>query len=141
MTDHIIYTVRCCAPCVQIVCGSTAHPALAKACFYFGIKMVVTAVDPHTQRMDVDAVRRATTARTIAIYASAPTFPAGVVDPIPELGAWALERQLGLHVDNCLGGFYLSFAQREGLLPSVPMWNFSVRCDAPSVRLRLLLMR
>ena len=47
------------------------------------------------------------------------------------------ERQLGLHVDNCLGGFYLSFAQREGLLPSVPMWNFSVRCDAPSARLQL----
>ena len=36
-----------------------------------------------------------------------------------------MEQGCGLHVDNCLGGFYLSFAQRAGLLPGIH-WNFSV---------------
>ena len=109
----------------EIICGVTAHPALAKACFYFGIKLVVLPVDPATQRLTVEAVKAATTASTAAIYASAPNFPNGMVDPIEELGAWALQQGCGLHVDNCLGGFYLSFAQRAGLLSDI-RWNFSV---------------
>jgi hypothetical protein len=109
----------------EIICGDTAHPALAKACFYFGVKLVVTTVDPVTQRIVPDAVRAATTPSTIAIYASAPNFPNGRVDPIVELGEYAVERGLGLHVDNCLGGFYLSFAQQAGLLQDV-RWDFGV---------------
>jgi sphinganine-1-phosphate aldolase len=94
----------------EIVCGATAHPALAKACFYFSIKLIVTDVDPVTQRMDLAAVKvsprliglvtnrdhrgqtfaaraqAATNANTVAIYTSAPNFPNGMVDPIPELG-------------------------------------------------------
>ena len=104
----------------EIVCANSAHPALAKACFYFGIKLVVTDVDPATQRMVPAAVSAACTRNTVAIYSSAPNFPNGRVDPIVELGEIALERGVGLHVDNCLGGFLLSFAQKAGLVPPAP---------------------
>lgn len=109
----------------EVICGDTAHPALCKACFYFGLKLVVTAVDPVTQRIAPDAVRAAITPNTVAIYASAPNFPNGRVDPVVELGELAVKHDLGLHVDNCLGGFYLSFAQAEGLLEDLH-WDFRV---------------
>jgi hypothetical protein len=32
---------------------------------------------------------------------------------------------VGLHVDNCLGGYYLSFAQQAGLLQDL-RWDFGV---------------
>ena len=65
------------------------------------------------------------TQRTVAIFASAPSFSHGVVDPIEELGALAVSRDIGLHVDNCLGGYLLSYMQREGLY-SAP-FDFAVR--------------
>ena len=109
----------------EVICGATAHPALAKACFYFGLKLVVTSVDPVTQRIVPDSVLAAITPNTVAIYASAPNFPNGRVDPIVELGELAVKHDLGLHVDNCLGGFYLSYAQAEGLLGDI-RWDFRV---------------
>lgn len=99
----------------EIICCVTVHPALDKAAHYYGVRLVKILADQKTQQMDVAAARSAISANTVAIYASAPTFPHGVVDPIEELSALALEKGLGLHVDNCLGGFYLSFLQRQGL--------------------------
>jgi sphinganine-1-phosphate aldolase len=39
----------------------------------------------------VTAVRNAITRETVAIYASAPSFPHGVVDPIPDLSELAIK--------------------------------------------------
>ena len=69
-----------------------------------------------TQRLLPETVRGLITPRTIAIYASAPTFCHGVIDPIEALGKLALELGVGLHVDNCLGGFLTSYLEKEGLL-------------------------
>eukprot|EP00746_Dinoflagellata_sp_MGD_P161010 gnl/MRDRNA2_/MRDRNA2_88020_c0_seq1.p1 gnl/MRDRNA2_/MRDRNA2_88020_c0~~gnl/MRDRNA2_/MRDRNA2_88020_c0_seq1.p1 ORF type:complete len:540 (+),score=106.34 gnl/MRDRNA2_/MRDRNA2_88020_c0_seq1:72-1691(+) len=99
----------------EIICCVTAHPALDKAAHYFGVRLVKLQADQSTQQLSASSVRSAISASTIAIYASAPTFPHGVVDPIEDLSALALEKSVGLHVDNCLGGFYLSFLQRQGL--------------------------
>jgi len=99
----------------EIVCCVTAHPALDKASHYFGVRLVKVDADPSTQQLPVESTRKALTKNTVAIYASAPTFPHGVVDPIEELSSLAVENHVGLHVDNCLGGFYLSFLQRQGL--------------------------
>ena len=49
---------------------------------------------------------------------SAPTFSHGVLDDVESLGALAVASGVGLHVDNCLGGFLLSFMAKEGLLPA-----------------------
>ena len=59
------------------------------------------------------AVKPLLTPRTVAIYASAPSFSFGCVDAIEELGALAQSHGCGLHVDNCLGGYLLSFLAME----------------------------
>ena len=46
------------------------------------------------------------------------------MDAIGELGDLASSRGIGLHVDNCLGGFLLSFMQREGRFSE--SWDFAV---------------
>ncbi|GMI34453.1 hypothetical protein TeGR_g3720 [Tetraparma gracilis] len=99
----------------EIVCCETAHPAIHKACKYFGIKLVKCPMDSKCA-MTAATAKPYITSSTVALYASAPTFPHGVVDDIPGLSDLALARGIGLHVDNCLGGFLLSFMKSNGLL-------------------------
>lgn len=48
------------------------------------------------------------------IMGSAPCFPYGTIDPIAQLSQLALKCRVPLHVDCCLGGFLVPFAQRAG---------------------------
>jgi glutamate/tyrosine decarboxylase-like PLP-dependent enzyme len=48
------------------------------------------------------------------LYASAPTYSLGVVDPIRELGALAQSRGLWFHVDACVGGILGPFVRDLG---------------------------
>ena len=57
------------------------------------------------------SVRRYITGDVVCIYASAPTFPHGVVDHVSDLGNLATSKGIGLHVDNCLGGVLLSYME------------------------------
>ena len=97
----------------EIIIPETAHAAFDKAGHYFGIKLVRAPLGPDF-RVDVEAVAAAINKRTIALVGSAPAFPHGMVDPIVDLSALALEHDLGLHVDACLGGFVLPWAERLG---------------------------
>ncbi|CAK9115604.1 Sphingosine-1-phosphate lyase 1 (S1PL) (SP-lyase 1) (SPL) (SPL 1) (Sphingosine-1-phosphate aldolase) [Durusdinium trenchii] len=98
-----------------IVCCSNAHGALDKACHYFGLDIIKVDADPQTFRLEAKQVEAALTSDTIAVYASAPSFPFGTVDPIEDIAKVTKKHNLGLHVDNCLGGFYLSGLQKAGL--------------------------
>lgn len=98
----------------EMVLPVTAHAAFHKAGHYLGVKPVTTAVDPRSFRADVDAMRRAITPRTILLVGSAVSYAHGVVDPIPEIGRLALEHELPLHVDGCIGGFLLPYFRRLG---------------------------
>ncbi len=105
----------------EVVAPSSAHAAFDKAGEYFGIRIV--RVDLAADfRADVAAMEKAITPNTIALVGSAPTFPHGIVDPIPELSALARERGLGFHTDACLGGFLLPWAERLGC--RVPRFDF-----------------
>ncbi len=107
----------------EMVLPESAHPAFDKAAHYFGVRAVRVPVGPD-YRADVDEMRRAITPNTILLVGSAPGFPHGVIDPIPELAALARERGLGFHTDACLGGFILPWAERLGY--PVPPWDFRV---------------
>jgi glutamate/tyrosine decarboxylase-like PLP-dependent enzyme len=61
---------------------------------------------------------------TVLVVGSAPSYPQGVVDPIPELAALASARGIGCHVDACMGGFALPFLERLGLFAKP--WDFRV---------------
>jgi len=99
----------------EVICSHTAHPAVDKACHYFGIKLVKLMARSTDHKLDPAEVKATLNSNTICIYASAPSFPHGVVDPVTELAAIAKERNIGCHVDNCLGGFYLSYLRRCGV--------------------------
>jgi glutamate/tyrosine decarboxylase-like PLP-dependent enzyme len=61
---------------------------------------------------------------TVLVVGSAPQYPQGVVDPIPELAALAATVDANMHVDACMGGFVLPFAEMLG--HDVSPWDFRV---------------
>eukprot|EP00546_Thalassionema_frauenfeldii_P014635 CAMPEP_0178928910 /NCGR_PEP_ID=MMETSP0786-20121207/20219_1 /TAXON_ID=186022 /ORGANISM="Thalassionema frauenfeldii, Strain CCMP 1798" /LENGTH=541 /DNA_ID=CAMNT_0020604933 /DNA_START=378 /DNA_END=2003 /DNA_ORIENTATION=- len=110
----------------ELICGSTAHAAVDKACELMGIRKVVVQCDPVTFTINPESVRKKITVNTILIYASAPNYPQGTIDPISDLSAIALKYDIGLHVDACLGGFVLAFAQQLPQYSSlIPKFDFT----------------
>jgi len=74
-------------------------------------------------------IRKYVNRKTICVAISAPSYPHGIIDPIEEVAAFCSSKGIGCHVDNCLGGFILSF------IDSLPPWDFqvpgvtSISCD------------
>ena len=84
-------------------------------------------MDPKTFRINMSAARAAIGPNTILMYASAPSYPQGAIDPIREMGQLAVTYGFGLHVDCCLGGFVLPFAKKLGY--NVPGKFLCSRCS------------
>jgi glutamate/tyrosine decarboxylase-like PLP-dependent enzyme len=103
----------------------TAHPAFDKACHLLGVECRRVPVDPETTKADVAKMAAAIDEHTIAMVGSACNYGYGTIDPIEELGALALDRGIGLHVDGCLGGFILPWGQELGY-PNIPLFDFRV---------------
>jgi sphinganine-1-phosphate aldolase len=116
----------------EMVVPITLHPAFFKSGHYMGIKIIPVPVDENFEA-DVEAMRAKITQNTIAIAGSAGSYPHGVVDPIEKLSELALEFNIGLHVDGCLGGFILPWIEKLGY--DVPLFDFrvpgvtSISCD------------
>ena len=107
----------------RVVLPSTAHPAFAKACHYLDVDEIRVPAGADG-RADVAATAAAVDASTALVVGSAPCYPFGVVDPIPELAAVAAERGALCHVDACLGGWLLPFLERLG--EPLPPWDLRV---------------
>ena len=107
----------------EMVLPVSAHPAFTKAAHYFGLDAVTVPLDADHQ-IDVAAYRAAITDRTVLLVASAPSLTLGMVDPIEELAPLAAERDIGFHVDACVGGFFLPFAEKLGR--PIPRFDFRV---------------
>ena len=107
----------------RLVAPASAHPAFAKAAAYFGLEHVQIPLGPDL-RADVSSAAGLIDDRTAIVVGSAPNYPHGVVDPIPELAALAAERGAAFHTDSCLGGFLLPFFERLG--EPVPPYDFRV---------------
>jgi glutamate/tyrosine decarboxylase-like PLP-dependent enzyme len=97
----------------QVVAAESAHAAFTKAADYFDVELVRVPVGSDF-RVDVDALADACTDDTIMVVGSAPTYPHGVVDPIADIAALALDRGILCHVDACMGGFLLPFLTQLG---------------------------
>ena len=105
----------------NVVLPVTAHPALDKGAHYFGIELRKAAVTDEFVA-DMNSVRSLVDANTVALVGSAGSYPHGLVDPIADLSALAIERGINLHVDGCLGAFILTWG--EGLGYPVPVFDF-----------------
>ncbi|KAI9915546.1 hypothetical protein PsorP6_008268 [Peronosclerospora sorghi] len=108
----------------EIIACVTAHAAIDKACEILGIKLIKVPMVSKTLKMDLDAVRWSISANTIMLYSSAPNFPHGIIDDIEALSKLAVQNDVGLHVDCCLGGFVLPFARK--LRQDIPVFDFSL---------------
>eukprot|EP01128_Nolandella_sp_AFSM9_P007199 TRINITY_DN3884_c0_g1_i1.p1 TRINITY_DN3884_c0_g1~~TRINITY_DN3884_c0_g1_i1.p1 ORF type:complete len:525 (-),score=149.79 TRINITY_DN3884_c0_g1_i1:1370-2944(-) len=108
----------------EMILAESAHPALHKAGAYFGVKVLVAKCPAPAYVVDVDQVASLITANTILLVGSASSYPHGVVDPIVSLASLAKRKGLPLHVDACIGGFYLPFAEKLG--EKTPLWDYRV---------------
>jgi sphinganine-1-phosphate aldolase len=107
-----------------LVVPTTAHGAFHKAAHYFGVRLVAVDVDPTTKRAIPDAMAAAMDAHAghvVLVAVSAPSYAHGVLDPVGPVAAAAAERGIRCHVDACIGGWVLPWAD-----PAPPPWDF--RC-------------
>ena len=107
---------------LNVVLPRSAHPAFDKAARLMEIEVRRTPLDGLLA--DPDALASAADARTIMIVGSAPSFPYGLIDPIEALSRLALERELWLHVDACVGGYIAPFVRMSGA--DLPAFDFSL---------------
>jgi sphinganine-1-phosphate aldolase len=107
----------------EVIIPLTAHVALEKAAHMLGIKLLKAPLRDDF-RADVDWMRRHVTKNTVAVVGSAPNYAHGLIDPIEELAEIALDNDIGLHVDGCLGGFILPWGERLGY--GIPRFDFRV---------------
>jgi sphinganine-1-phosphate aldolase len=108
----------------KIMLPTTAHAAFHKAAHYLDLEVTLVDVDPLSFRADVEAMRAAIDEHTIMLVGSAVSYAHCVVDPIPALAELALERDLWLHVDGCMGGFLLPYFRKLGR--DIPVFDFSL---------------
>jgi sphinganine-1-phosphate aldolase len=107
----------------EVVAPQSAHPALNKAAHLLGLRVKrVPVADDYAA--DVAEIEAAIGPDTVGIYASAPTYSLGIVDPIREIGVVAERQGLWLHVDACVGGVLGNFVRELGY--EVPDFDFAV---------------
>lgn len=85
----------------NMVCFETVHPAFDKACHYFGIKM--------KKIKTIKQLDKTINSNTILIVGSCPEYSYGTIDPLKEMNEIALKRDVGFHIDCCMGGFLVPF--------------------------------
>jgi glutamate/tyrosine decarboxylase-like PLP-dependent enzyme len=107
----------------EIVVAESAHAAFHKSAHLFDMPIRTVPVRADFTA-DVDAMAAAVNERTVLVVGSAPQYPQGVVDPIPEIASLAASVGANCHVDACMGGFVLPFAEMLGR--EVPPWDFRV---------------
>ncbi|MDO5501554.1 MAG: aminotransferase class V-fold PLP-dependent enzyme [Actinomycetia bacterium] len=108
----------------SMVRPDSSHPAFVKAAHLFGLEIRTIPVDPGTTTVDPQQVADAVDDSTVVIVGSAGNYPFGTIDPIADLGQVALEHDIALHVDACLGGFILPFGEELGY--DIPPFDFRV---------------
>ncbi|KAA1471831.1 PLP-dependent transferase [Dentipellis sp. KUC8613] len=98
----------------EMVVSASAHAAFDKAAAYLKIKLHTIPVNPVTRQVNLKRLSRAINANTIMIVGSAINFPDGCQDDIVALGKLAKRKNIGLHVDCCLGSFIMPFLEKAG---------------------------
>lgn len=106
-----------------IIVAESAHAAFHKSAHLFDMPIVSVPVCGDFT-VDIDAMADAVDDSTVLVVGSAPQYPHGVVDPIPEIAALAAGVGANCHVDACMGGFVLPFVEMLGR--EVPPWDFRV---------------
>ncbi len=131
-TESIILAVKSCRDRAKaqgkdvskanLVIPYSGHPAFNKAGHLLGVEVIRTAIDDVTRLPDLGAYEAAIDDNTIMCVGSAPAFPSGLVEQIPEMSEIARARDLWFHVDACVGGYFAPFAELNGV--ELTPWDF-----------------
>jgi glutamate/tyrosine decarboxylase-like PLP-dependent enzyme len=106
---------------LNMVMPVSGHPAFDKAAILMDVEVRRATLRPDL-RGDVDSLKGLVDDNTFLIVGSAPCFPHGVIDPIGEIAAFALDRGIWMHVDACVGGWVAPFFERTGR--GTPVFDF-----------------
>ena len=107
----------------NMVISDTTHAAFHKSAHMYAMEVRKVACRPDFTA-DVDAMSTHVDENTVLVVGSAPQYPQGVVDPIPAIAELAATVDANCHVDACMGGFVLPFAEMIGR--DVEPWDFRV---------------
>ena len=110
-----------------VVLAHTAHPSIEKAAQMLGMR-TRRASGSVDWAADVDRMAALVDDDTAMIVGSAPPAAYATVDPIPQIAAIARAHDLWMHVDGCMGGWFLPFAEAAG--QALPVFDFRL----PEVR-------
>lgn len=108
----------------EVIMCTTGHPGINKGCHYVGLTVIQIPYDSQ-MRMSITHLKQAISSRTVVVICSAPQYPHGVVDDIPEIAKVCRSYGVPLHVDSAIGGFMLPFLEMEGRYRYKP-WDFRV---------------
>lgn len=92
-----------------IIAPDSIHASLQKAADDYHIRLILIPTN-EMGVVDMEAMHDAIIkhrSNLVALFASAPSYPKGKIDPISDIGILASEYGVGCHVDCCLGGFVL----------------------------------
>ena len=88
------------------------HPG-NKGCSYVGLNVVQILTD-NKKRISLSHLKRAISSKTVVVVCSAPQYPNGVVNDVPEIAKICKAYGVPLHVDSTIGGYVLSFIEMLG---------------------------
>jgi len=108
----------------DVIMCVTGHPGINKGCNYVGLNVVQIPTD-EKKRMSVAHLKKAISSKTVVVVCSAPQYPNGVVDDVPELAKVCKSYGVPLHVDSAIGGYVLPFIDKLGKYKFKP-WDFRV---------------
>ncbi|MCS6818330.1 MAG: aspartate aminotransferase family protein [Chitinophagales bacterium] len=109
----------------NIVMPESAHPAFNKAADYLNLEVRTIHCGTEGLEPDLTQLRSAIDDETVMVVGSAPAYPHGHIDPIEELSEIALEKNVWLHVDACVGGFIIPFLELSGV--TMPVFDFRLK--------------
>ncbi|CAG0893097.1 unnamed protein product [Darwinula stevensoni] len=109
----------------EMVVPVSAHAGFDKAASFLNMKIRHVPVDPVTQKVNPQIMKKYINRNTCMLVGSAPGFPHGVMDPIEEIARLGASRGIPVHVDGCLGGFLIAFMEDAGF--PFPPFDFRVK--------------
>jgi sphinganine-1-phosphate aldolase len=113
----------------EIIAPITIHPAFTKGAHLLGITIHLIPLLPQKgYQVDMKKYASYINKNTILLIGSAPAYPHGIIDPIEEICKLSIYRRIPVHVDACIGGFFLPFVEMlqkddptlSFLIPSTP---------------------
>jgi len=93
-----------------IIALDTIHASLMKAQQAYGFKLIlVPTKNGNVDYNELITIVRKHCKNLVALYCSLPSYAYGTQDDVEFFAKLAVEYQVGLHIDCCLGGFIVNF--------------------------------